>query len=499
MARMTTLVPARCVAALPWRAAAARNRHRRSSSAPSTTPPSGRPDPGQRDGRREAPASTRSCSARSGRRTDGRPRPAAAAPGVAGRGRGSTSSRSSPSTSSARRRRSTPATAQPFAAYAASSRGASRGAPGDRRQRAEPQPLLGAAVRHGRERRGRRRRTRRCSRRPTTRSRRSVAAEVIGGGLAPRGGDDPPASRQTHSPTAFIRDLGAAYRASGRTRPLMDAFSIHVYGESPRIPPVARASAHDLDRDRRLPAARRAARLGVRRHRAAGSDLPIVYGEYGVETASRRTRRRSTPAARSCRRPPETQAAFYRQAIELARRQPTVRMLCFFHVDDETRLAGLQSGVRYADGTPKPSLAAVRAAPRAGASLRAMSESGQYIAYTFFRVDPAWRRLPVEERAAAKDAFADVVDEFASRVRGAARLLDDRCAARDRLLPLEDHRALRRPRRARRRAQRDAARRLARDAVLVPRDDEGVAVHVGAAGAARSSRRDRRTSSSTRS
>jgi len=41
--------------------------------------------------------------------------------------------------------------------------------------------------------------------------------------------------------------------------------------------------------------------------------------------------------------------------------------------------------------------------------------TGQYIAYTFFRVDPAWRRLPVEERTAAKDAFADVVDEFAPR------------------------------------------------------------------------------------
>jgi chlorite dismutase len=40
---------------------------------------------------------------------------------------------------------------------------------------------------------------------------------------------------------------------------------------------------------------------------------------------------------------------------------------------------------------------------------------GQYVAYTFFRVDPAWRRLPVEERAAAKEAFADVVDRFAPR------------------------------------------------------------------------------------
>ena len=41
---------------------------------------------------------------------------------------------------------------------------------------------------------------------------------------------------------------------------------------------------------------------------------------------------------------------------------------------------------------------------------------GQYVAYTFFRVDPAWRRLPVEERAAGKDAFADVVEDWTARM-----------------------------------------------------------------------------------
>ena len=42
--------------------------------------------------------------------------------------------------------------------------------------------------------------------------------------------------------------------------------------------------------------------------------------------------------------------------------------------------------------------------------------SGQYVAYTFFRADPAWRRLPVEERVAGKEAFADVLDEWAGRM-----------------------------------------------------------------------------------
>ena len=42
--------------------------------------------------------------------------------------------------------------------------------------------------------------------------------------------------------------------------------------------------------------------------------------------------------------------------------------------------------------------------------------SGQYVAYTFYKVDPAWRRLPVDERMAGKEAFADVVDDWAERM-----------------------------------------------------------------------------------
>jgi chlorite dismutase len=42
--------------------------------------------------------------------------------------------------------------------------------------------------------------------------------------------------------------------------------------------------------------------------------------------------------------------------------------------------------------------------------------SGQYVAYTFYRVDPAWRRLPVEERMAGKDAFAEIVEEWSGRM-----------------------------------------------------------------------------------
>jgi chlorite dismutase len=40
---------------------------------------------------------------------------------------------------------------------------------------------------------------------------------------------------------------------------------------------------------------------------------------------------------------------------------------------------------------------------------------GQYVAYGFYRVRPEWRLLPFEERAAAKEAFADVVEEWTER------------------------------------------------------------------------------------
>ena len=57
----------------------------------------------------------------------------------------------------------------------------------------------------------------------------SPDVNVIGGALSPRGQDRPKAARQTHSPTAFITDLGVAYRKSGRTRPIMDMFAMHPY------------------------------------------------------------------------------------------------------------------------------------------------------------------------------------------------------------------------------------------------------------------------------
>ena len=40
----------------------------------------------------------------------------------------------------------------------------------------------------------------------------------------------------------------------------------------------------------------------------------------------------------------------------------------------------------------------------------------QYASYALHRVDPAWRRLPVDERTAHKEAFAEVVEEWQERM-----------------------------------------------------------------------------------
>ena len=187
--------------------------------------------------------------------------------------------------------------------------------------------------------------------------------DVIGVGLSPRGSDEPSPSRETHSPTTFLLDLGKAYRASGRTKPIMDALSLHPYGESPRIPPTLahpHASSFGIADYGKLVSVLAEAFGGTGQ---PGRDLPIVYGEYGVETtippakAGLYTGREIVSTVDEA-----TQAKYYTQAIQLAACQPTVRMLLFFHVVDESRLEGLQSGLRYADGSPKSSLDAVRAA-----------------------------------------------------------------------------------------------------------------------------------------
>ena len=191
---------------------------------------------------------------------------------------------------------------------------------------------------------------------------------VIGGALSPRGGDKPNTGRDTHSPTAFITDLGEAYRASGRTNPIMDWFGIHPYEENSSIAPTTKhantTTIAIADYDKLV------ALLGHAFDGTAqpGSRIPIVYNEFGVEAQIPQNKAALYEGTEPTTTKPVTeslQGAYYRQAIQLAFCQPTVRGIFVFHVFDEPGLPQWQSGVYYADGTPKASRAALQAAATA--------------------------------------------------------------------------------------------------------------------------------------
>jgi hypothetical protein len=194
----------------------------------------------------------------------------------------------------------------------------------------------------------------------------SVSADVnvIGGALSPRGQDKAQSARQTHSPTVFIKDLGAAYRDTGRRRPIMDMFAIHPYLIPSLLPP---SFAHPKTTTIGIADYPKLVRLLT--HAFAGTaqrgeTLPIVYDEFGYQTQIP-TRKRplythlGAPAAADAISE-ALQATYYRQAFALAACQPTVAGLLIFHVADERDARGWQSGVYYSNGTPKSSLAAVR-------------------------------------------------------------------------------------------------------------------------------------------
>jgi hypothetical protein len=192
---------------------------------------------------------------------------------------------------------------------------------------------------------------------------------VIGGALSPRGEDRPRSRRPTHSPTTFLRDLGRAYRGSGRTRPIMDMLSFHPYPEHARTPPTLshpRSSVIELNDYWKLVRLLDSAFGGTAQ---PGTTLPILYDEFGVQSRISLDKQGlythgSAPASQDAISEP-MQATYYRQALQLAACQPQVVGLLFFHLSDESDLRAWQSGLFYADDSPKTSLEPVRAAAEA--------------------------------------------------------------------------------------------------------------------------------------
>jgi len=186
---------------------------------------------------------------------------------------------------------------------------------------------------------------------------------VLGVGLSPRGNDRPTARNNiSTSPVRFLRALGAWYRRSGRTRPLMDGFSFHPYPNE---------ATDSLERGYQWP---NAGFANVDRVKQALWDafegtpqpttlegLTLHLDEVGwqVSTAGRvgYHGRENVPVTTEA-----TQAAIYGSLIREASCDPDIASLSFFGFRDDGLRTGFQAGLERADGSARPAEAAVQAA-----------------------------------------------------------------------------------------------------------------------------------------
>jgi hypothetical protein len=176
------------------------------------------------------------------------------------------------------------------------------------------------------------------------------------------------------NPAAFIHDLGAAYRASGRTAPIFDTFGHDAYPEVSTESPLAShfgtLSLDEGDYVGLLQALTDAFGGTAQPVPAPGTPTTIWYLEDGFETVvppdkrnlyqgheSNRQLVQPVAAARRTAVNLPDQASQLRDALQLAYCQPAVGAFFNFQLSDEVQLSGWQSGVLWADGKPKPSYA----------------------------------------------------------------------------------------------------------------------------------------------
>ncbi len=202
---------------------------------------------------------------------------------------------------------------------------------------------------------------------------------VIGLALSSTGNDNAGSA----SPGAFIRTLGDAYRASGRTAPLLDTVSFHPYGADAAERPwrkhigsktIAQGDWNKLLYNLHL------AFNGTAQRIPGQASVRLWYLESGAQTAVDPAKAAAYTGTENVKTvpdyaggepdappPAETSAAPDQwtqalDAIRLAACQPYVTAYFNFLLADEPRLAGWQSGPYWADLTPKDSAPAFRQA-----------------------------------------------------------------------------------------------------------------------------------------
>ena len=178
-------------------------------------------------------------------------------------------------------------------------------------------------------------------------------ARVLGFAISGRGNDRPHSpSNASTSPVQFVHDAAAAYRASGRKRPLMDAFAFHPYPADNTYSYARRflwpnAGAADLARVKQA--------LWDGFHGTAQPMTPICLCETGTQTAldgheAAYTGTENVPVVSAA-----VQAAYYARLAGLAACDPAVEALLLYPLVDDPQLDRFQSGQLYADLARKDS------------------------------------------------------------------------------------------------------------------------------------------------
>jgi hypothetical protein len=173
-----------------------------------------------------------------------------------------------------------------------------------------------------------------------------------------------------YDPARFITELGAAYRASGRDRPIIDTFGHNPYpeyaAEDPWAVHTGTGTIGEGDYETLMTAITNAFAATAQRVPSA-TWARLWYLEDGFQTevpwpfgslyTGRENDRTALPAVALGSRSQATQLT---AAIKLAYCQPAVSAFFNFRLIDERRLAGWQSGLMYTNGVRKPSFEAYR-------------------------------------------------------------------------------------------------------------------------------------------
>jgi hypothetical protein len=172
--------------------------------------------------------------------------------------------------------------------------------------------------------------------------------------------------KDSMAPAAFIRGIGAAYRASRRQERLFDTVGHHPYPATDSEPPwrahptSGSIGMGDLDK---LETAYRDAFANTAQPAPGSGGVTIWYLEDGYQSAPpswKSSLYRGHETAKAV--DPQLQADNLAGAVRLAYCQPHVSAFFNFELFDERDLAGWQSGVLYADGSAKPAYGQFKAA-----------------------------------------------------------------------------------------------------------------------------------------